>query len=163
MRTGKSGKTFDWFSHIWLHLHKDRWTVDTLKPTNPTIRAKGFSPLTFTTFISMAKWKSCFWGTAAVRGDSEDTSNAHIHYPLLFPFTQLQFLQHQMQHQQMGMAVGAAAQAALPRQHSANQPKSKRKRSTPQPLPKSWPPAGRQRTALCSIGSIYGLTVAWPD
>uniref|UniRef100_A0A673LYQ0 Spt20-like SEP domain-containing protein n=1 Tax=Sinocyclocheilus rhinocerous TaxID=307959 RepID=A0A673LYQ0_9TELE len=57
---------------------------------------------------------------------------AHIHYPFLFPFTQLQFLQHQMQQQQMGMAVGA-----LPRQHSANQPKSKRKRSTPQPLPKS--------------------------
>ncbi len=73
--------------------------------------------------------------------------------------SQLQFLQHQMQPQQMGMAVGAAAQ---PRQHSANQPKSKRKRSTPQPLPKSWPPAGRQQTALCSIGSILrtdcGLT-----
>lgn len=78
-----------------------------------------------------------------------------------FPFAQLQFLQHQMQQQQMGMAVGAAAQAALPRQHSANQPRSKRKRSTPQPLPKSWPPApptnpswGRQQTALCLIGSI---------
>ncbi len=73
---------------------------------------------------------------------------------LYFSLSQLQFLQHQMQQQQMGMAVGAAAQVALPRQHSANQPKSKRKRSTPQPLPKSWPPAGWQQTALCSIGSI---------
>ncbi|XP_051973414.1 transcription factor SPT20 homolog isoform X1 [Xyrauchen texanus] len=51
------------------------------------------------------------------------------------PQIQLQFLQHQMQQQQMGMA--ASAQLALPRQHSANQPRSKRKRSTPQPLPKS--------------------------
>ncbi|XP_067290237.1 transcription factor SPT20 homolog isoform X2 [Pseudorasbora parva] len=51
------------------------------------------------------------------------------------PQIQLQFLQHQMQ-QQMGLAVGgAAAQSA--RQHSTNQPRSKRKRSTPQPLPKS--------------------------
>ncbi|XP_072514201.1 transcription factor SPT20 homolog isoform X2 [Salminus brasiliensis] len=54
------------------------------------------------------------------------------------PQIQLQFLQHQMQQQQqMAMAAGAGAQAALPRQHSANQPRSKRKRSTPQPLPKS--------------------------
>ncbi|XP_053501220.1 transcription factor SPT20 homolog isoform X2 [Ictalurus furcatus] len=52
------------------------------------------------------------------------------------PQIQLQFLQHQMQ-QQMAMAAGAGPQAALPRQHSANQPRSKRKRSMPQPLPKS--------------------------
>ncbi|TRY90942.1 hypothetical protein DNTS_022179 [Danionella cerebrum] len=38
------------------------------------------------------------------------------------PQIQLQFLQHQMQQQQMGLAVGATP-AALPRQHSANQPK----------------------------------------
>ncbi|XP_062869648.1 transcription factor SPT20 homolog isoform X2 [Trichomycterus rosablanca] len=52
------------------------------------------------------------------------------------PQIQLQFLQHQMQ-QQMAMAAAAGPQAALPRQHSANQPRSKRKRSLPQPLPKS--------------------------
>ncbi|KAG7322443.1 hypothetical protein KOW79_013789 [Hemibagrus wyckioides] len=51
------------------------------------------------------------------------------------PQIQLQFL-HQMQ-QQMAMAAGPGPQAALPRQHSANQPRSKRKRSMPQPLPKS--------------------------
>ncbi|XP_026857383.2 transcription factor SPT20 homolog isoform X1 [Electrophorus electricus] len=55
------------------------------------------------------------------------------------PQIQLQFLQHQMQQQQqMAMAAaGAGPGAALPRQHSANQARSKRKRSTPQPLPKS--------------------------
>ncbi|KAJ8266681.1 hypothetical protein GJAV_G00133420 [Gymnothorax javanicus] len=53
------------------------------------------------------------------------------------PQIQLQFLQHQMQ-QQMAMAGGAAqGGAAPPRQPSANQARSKRKRSTPQPLPKS--------------------------
>ncbi|KAJ8412500.1 hypothetical protein AAFF_G00128360 [Aldrovandia affinis] len=51
------------------------------------------------------------------------------------PQIQLQFLQHQMQ-QQMAMAA-ATTQGAPPRQHSASQPRSKRKRSTPQPLPKS--------------------------
>ncbi|XP_017273687.1 transcription factor SPT20 homolog isoform X1 [Kryptolebias marmoratus] len=51
------------------------------------------------------------------------------------PQIQLQFLQHQMQHQ---MAMGAAApQGGAPRQHTASQPRSKRKRSTPQPLSKS--------------------------
>lgn len=51
---------------------------------------------------------------------------------------QLQFLQHQMQQQQQ-MAMGAAApQGGVPRHHTASQPRSKRKRSTPQPLPKSW-------------------------
>nr|XP_020505791.1 transcription factor SPT20 homolog isoform X4 [Labrus bergylta] len=51
------------------------------------------------------------------------------------PQIQLQFLQHQMQQQ---MAMGAAApQGGAPRQHTASQPRSKRKRSMPQPLPKS--------------------------
>ncbi|KAF7665897.1 hypothetical protein LDENG_00128270 [Lucifuga dentata] len=52
------------------------------------------------------------------------------------PQIQLQFLQHQMQQQQMAMGA-AAPQGGTPRQHTANQPRSKRKRSTPQPLPKS--------------------------
>ncbi|XP_056262848.1 transcription factor SPT20 homolog [Pseudoliparis swirei] len=55
------------------------------------------------------------------------------------PQIQLQFLQHQMQQQQQ-MAMGAAAaapQGGAPRQHTASQPRSKRKRSMPQPLPKS--------------------------
>ncbi|XP_055004897.1 transcription factor SPT20 homolog isoform X1 [Boleophthalmus pectinirostris] len=53
------------------------------------------------------------------------------------PQIQLQFLQHQMQQQQQ-MALGAAAPAGgAPRQHTASQPRSKRKRSTPQPLPKT--------------------------
>ncbi|XP_053187783.1 transcription factor SPT20 homolog isoform X1 [Scomber japonicus] len=52
------------------------------------------------------------------------------------PQIQLQFLQHQMQQQQMAMGA-AAPQGGAPRQHTANQPRSKRKRSTPQPLPKS--------------------------
>ncbi|XP_072302017.1 transcription factor SPT20 homolog isoform X3 [Eucyclogobius newberryi] len=52
------------------------------------------------------------------------------------PQIQLQFLQHQMQQQQM--ALGAAAPpGGAPRQHTASQPRSKRKRSTPQPLPKT--------------------------
>lgn len=51
------------------------------------------------------------------------------------PQIQLQFLQHQMQQQ---MASGAAAPpGGAPRPHTANQPRSKRKRSTPQPLPKT--------------------------
>ncbi|KAJ8391480.1 hypothetical protein AAFF_G00089540 [Aldrovandia affinis] len=50
---------------------------------------------------------------------------------------QLRFLQHQMQ-QQMVMGVAAAgAQAASPRQPSASQPRSKRKRSTPHAFSKS--------------------------
>ncbi|XP_078121399.1 transcription factor SPT20 homolog isoform X5 [Sander vitreus] len=49
---------------------------------------------------------------------------------------ELQFLQHQMQQQQMAMGA-AAPQGGAPRQHTASQPRSKRKRSTPQPLPKS--------------------------
>ncbi|XP_034034168.1 transcription factor SPT20 homolog isoform X2 [Thalassophryne amazonica] len=54
------------------------------------------------------------------------------------PQIQLQFLQHQMQQQQQQMAMGAAVpQGGAPRQHTASQPRSKRKRSTPQPLPKS--------------------------
>ncbi|XP_067348299.1 transcription factor SPT20 homolog isoform X2 [Channa argus] len=52
------------------------------------------------------------------------------------PQIQLQFLQHQMQQQQMAMGA-AAPQGGVPRQHTASQPRSKRKRSTPQPLPKS--------------------------
>ncbi|XP_031428433.1 transcription factor SPT20 homolog [Clupea harengus] len=54
------------------------------------------------------------------------------------PQIQLQFLRHQMhqqqqqqQQQQMAMAAGAAVQVGLPAQHSANQARSKRKRSTP--------------------------------
>ncbi|XP_045064173.1 transcription factor SPT20 homolog isoform X1 [Coregonus clupeaformis] len=46
------------------------------------------------------------------------------------PQIQLQFL-HQMQQQQMAMG------GAGPQLHTASQPRSKRKRSTPQPLPKS--------------------------
>uniref|UniRef100_A0A087YE14 SPT20 homolog, SAGA complex component n=1 Tax=Poecilia formosa TaxID=48698 RepID=A0A087YE14_POEFO len=49
---------------------------------------------------------------------------------------QLQFLQHQMQQQQMAMGA-AVPQVGAPRQHTGSQPRSKRKRSTPQPLPKS--------------------------
>ncbi|XP_051256215.1 transcription factor SPT20 homolog isoform X3 [Dicentrarchus labrax] len=52
------------------------------------------------------------------------------------PQIQLQFLQHQMQQQQMAMGA-AAPQGGAPRQHTASQPRSKRKRSMPQPLPKS--------------------------
>ncbi|XP_068600396.1 transcription factor SPT20 homolog [Brachionichthys hirsutus] len=53
------------------------------------------------------------------------------------PQIQLQFLQRQMQQQQQ-MAMGAAApQGGAPQQHTASQPRSKRKRSLPQPLPKS--------------------------
>ncbi|XP_047463374.1 transcription factor SPT20 homolog isoform X4 [Mugil cephalus] len=52
------------------------------------------------------------------------------------PQIQLQFLQHQMQQQQMAMGA-AAPLGGVPRQHTASQPRSKRKRSTPQPLPKS--------------------------
>ncbi|XP_061608321.1 transcription factor SPT20 homolog isoform X3 [Phyllopteryx taeniolatus] len=52
----------------------------------------------------------------------------------------LQFLQHQMQQQQMAMAAapqgGGAAAAAGGRQHTVNQARNRRKRSTPQPLPK---------------------------
>ncbi|XP_063059464.1 transcription factor SPT20 homolog isoform X2 [Engraulis encrasicolus] len=53
------------------------------------------------------------------------------------PQIQLQFLQHQMQQQQqqqqqMAMAAaGVGQQGAVPPQHSANQARSKRKRSTP--------------------------------
>ncbi|XP_061103475.1 transcription factor SPT20 homolog isoform X2 [Conger conger] len=50
------------------------------------------------------------------------------------PQIQLQFLQHQMQQQ---MAIAGAVGQGAPRQHTANPPRSKRKRSTPQPLPKS--------------------------
>lgn len=56
----------------------------------------------------------------------------HQHQPQI----QLQFLQHQMQQQQMAMGA-AAPQVGAPRQHTANQPRSKRKRSLPQPLQKS--------------------------
>ncbi|XP_035998920.1 transcription factor SPT20 homolog isoform X1 [Fundulus heteroclitus] len=52
------------------------------------------------------------------------------------PQIQLQFLQHQMQQQQMAMGA-AVPQAGAPRHHTGSQPRSKRKRSTPQPLPKS--------------------------
>ncbi|KAF7206856.1 transcription factor SPT20 homolog isoform X1 [Nothobranchius furzeri] len=52
------------------------------------------------------------------------------------PQIQLQFLQHQMQQQQMAMGA-AAPLGGAPRQHTASQPRSKRKRSTPQPHPKS--------------------------
>ncbi|KAM6987169.1 transcription factor SPT20 homolog [Aplochiton taeniatus] len=52
------------------------------------------------------------------------------------PQIQLQFLQHQMQQQQMAMG-GVAPQGASPRQHIASQPRSKRKRSSLPPLPKS--------------------------
>uniref|UniRef100_A0A3B5LRE2 SPT20 homolog, SAGA complex component n=1 Tax=Xiphophorus couchianus TaxID=32473 RepID=A0A3B5LRE2_9TELE len=52
------------------------------------------------------------------------------------PQIQLQFLQHQMQQQQMAMGA-AVPQVGAPRQHTGSQPRSKRKRSTPQPLPKS--------------------------
>ncbi|KAI3373721.1 hypothetical protein L3Q82_022309 [Scortum barcoo] len=52
------------------------------------------------------------------------------------PQIQLQFLQHQMQQQQMAMGA-AAPQGGAPRQHTASQPRSKRKRSMPQPLSKS--------------------------
>ncbi|XP_072230463.1 transcription factor SPT20 homolog isoform X1 [Leuresthes tenuis] len=52
------------------------------------------------------------------------------------PQIQLQFLQHQMQQQQMAMGA-APPQGGAARQHTASQPRSKRKRSTPQPLPKS--------------------------
>lgn len=52
------------------------------------------------------------------------------------PQIQLQFLQHQMQQQQMAMGT-AAPQGGVPQQHTASQPRSKRKRSMPQPLPKS--------------------------
>ncbi|KAM6983994.1 transcription factor SPT20 homolog isoform 4-T4 [Tautogolabrus adspersus] len=52
------------------------------------------------------------------------------------PQIQLQFLQHQMQQQQMAMGA-AAPQGGAPRQHIVSQPRSKRKRSMPQPLPKS--------------------------
>ncbi|XP_038134731.1 transcription factor SPT20 homolog isoform X2 [Cyprinodon tularosa] len=46
-------------------------------------------------------------------------------------------IQHQMQQQQQ-MAMGAAGpQVGAPRQHTGSQPRSKRKRSMPQPLPKS--------------------------
>lgn len=56
-------------------------------------------------------------------------------YFSIFLSGQLQFLQHQMQQQ---MAMGAAApQGGVPQQHTASQPRSKRKRSTPQPLSKS--------------------------
>ncbi|KAM8897783.1 transcription factor SPT20 homolog isoform 3-T3 [Spinachia spinachia] len=51
------------------------------------------------------------------------------------PQIQLQFLQHQMQQQQMAMGA-AAPQGGAARQHTASQPRSKRKRSMPQPLPK---------------------------
>ncbi|KAK5918063.1 hypothetical protein CgunFtcFv8_002862 [Champsocephalus gunnari] len=51
----------------------------------------------------------------------------HQHQPQI----QLQFLQHQM-------AMGAVApQVGAPRQHTTSQPRSKRKRSLPQPLQKS--------------------------
>lgn len=52
------------------------------------------------------------------------------------PQIQLQFLQHQMQQQQMAMGA-APPPGGVPRPHTASQPRSKRKRSTPQPLPKS--------------------------
>ncbi|KAK7925964.1 hypothetical protein WMY93_008274 [Mugilogobius chulae] len=52
------------------------------------------------------------------------------------PQIQLQFLQHQMQQQQMALG-SAAPPGGAPRQHTASQPRSKRKRSTPQPLPKT--------------------------
>ncbi|XP_056911080.1 transcription factor SPT20 homolog isoform X3 [Takifugu flavidus] len=52
------------------------------------------------------------------------------------PQIQLQFLQHQMQQQQMAMGT-AAPPGGAPPQHTTSQPRSKRKRSMPQPLPKS--------------------------
>ncbi|XP_056140626.1 transcription factor SPT20 homolog isoform X4 [Lampris incognitus] len=52
------------------------------------------------------------------------------------PQIQLQFLQHQMQQQQMAMGATAPLGGA-PRQHTASQARSKRKRSMPQPIPKS--------------------------
>lgn len=56
-------------------------------------------------------------------------------FPSFFHTGQLQFLQHQMQQQQMAMGT-AAPQVGAPQQHTASQPRSKRKRSMPQPLPK---------------------------
>ncbi|XP_053703281.1 transcription factor SPT20 homolog isoform X1 [Synchiropus splendidus] len=53
------------------------------------------------------------------------------------PQIQLQFLQHQMQQQQQQMAMGAAGpQEGAPLHLTANLPRSRRKRSLPQPLPK---------------------------
>ncbi|XP_018610940.1 transcription factor SPT20 homolog isoform X1 [Scleropages formosus] len=52
------------------------------------------------------------------------------------PQLQLQFLQHRTQQQQQ-TALAAEAPTQATQQHSASQPRSKRKRSTPQPLPKS--------------------------
>ncbi|XP_077402679.1 transcription factor SPT20 homolog isoform X1 [Vanacampus margaritifer] len=65
------------------------------------------------------------------------------------PQIQLQFLQHQMQ-QQMAMAAAGPQGAAGGPQHTANQARSRRKRSTPQPLPKprqaeTLPPATPRR------------------
>ncbi|XP_061155017.1 transcription factor SPT20 homolog isoform X5 [Syngnathus typhle] len=56
------------------------------------------------------------------------------------PQIQLQFLQHQMQQQQMAMAAAAPQGAAGGPQHTASQARSRRKRSTPQPLPKARQP-----------------------
>lgn len=70
---------------------------------------------------------------------SNTLKSALICFSSFFCTGQLQFLQHQMQQQQQQMAMGAAApQGGAPRQHTASQPRSKRKRSMPQPLPKSW-------------------------
>lgn len=93
--------------------------------------------------------------------------------PLIYFFShisfcigQLQFLQHQMQQQQMAMGAAAAPQGAAPRQHTASQPRSKRKRSTPQPLSKSWqseitlnPSPGYTRTWMIHTVLFVCLTV----
>lgn len=66
-----------------------------------------------------------------------EANSDNCFFPSFFYTGQLQFLQHQMQQQQMAMGT-AAPQVGAPQQHTASQPRSKRKRSMPQPLPKSW-------------------------
>lgn len=91
------------------------------------------------------------WGLSLTHRPKNTTKLQHVACvgainPLWSPFSpsffsfhtgQLQFLQHQMQQQQMAMGT-AAPQVGAAQQHTASQPRSKRKRSMPQPLPKSW-------------------------
>lgn len=74
-------------------------------------------------------------------------------FPSFFHTGQLQFLQHQMQQQQMAMGT-AAPQVGAPQQHTASQPRSKRKRSMPQPLPKSW-------KAQITLSTVPSKTRTW--
>lgn len=75
------------------------------------------------------------WVTVKMHQCNEIGSNNC--FPSFFHTGQLQFLQHQMQQQPMAMGT-AAPQVGAPQPHTASQPRSKRKRSMPQPLPKSW-------------------------